>query len=216
MTLQNIRSAIVRPLLMLTAMSGLLMTSVAFAGDVAPDAQVKSVTEEVLDIIRKDKDIQSGNSKKAQELIEAKVLPNFDFNRMTALAVGREWRTATPEQKKALTDEFHTLLVRTYSNALTAYKNQSIDYKPFKMAADETDVVVRTEVKQPGAKPVSIDYSLIKKDGDWKVYDVIVGGVSLVTSYRDQFKQEITNGGVDGLIKSLQTKNQTLAANNKK
>lgn len=178
------------------------------ADEVTPDVLVKKVTDEVLDIIRKDKEIQSGNTHKAADLIEAKVLPNFDFDRMTALAVGRDWRSSTPEQKKALTTEFHTLLVRTYANALTAYKNQTIDYKPFKMASGETDVTVRTEVKQAGAKSISIDYSLQKDSGAWKVYDVIVGGVSLVTSYRDQFKQEISAGGVDGLVKSLKAKNQ--------
>ena len=170
---------------------------------------VKNVTTEVLDIIRKDKDIQSGNTRKASELIESKVLPNFDFNRMTALAVGKDWRGATPEQKKALTEEFHTLLVRTYANALTAYKSQTINFKPFKMGAGEIDVIVKTEVKQPGAKPISIDYSLQKDSGYWKVYDVIVGGVSLVTSYRDQFKQQIGASGIDSLIKSLQAKNQS-------
>ena len=180
----------------------------AHAEEVSPDTLVKSVTNEVLDIIRKDKDIQAGNTRKAAELIEVKVLPNFDFNRMTMLAVGREWRNATPAQQKTLTDEFHTLLVRTYANALTSYKNQAIDFKPFKMAAGDTDVIVRSEVKQPGAKPISIDYSLQKADAGWKVYDVIVGGVSLVTSYRDQFKQEIGANGIDGLVKSLQAKNQ--------
>ena len=188
----------------------------AHAEEASPDALVKNVTNEVLEIIRKDKDIQSGNTRKAAELIEIKVLPNFDFSRMTMLAVGREWRNATPAQQKTLTDEFHTLLVRTYANALTSYKNQTIDFKPFKMAAGETDVIVRSEVKQAGAKPISIDYSLQKADAGWKVYDVIVGGVSLVTSYRDQFKQEIGTNGIDGLIKSLQTKNQTPAASAKK
>ena len=189
---------------------------IAHAEDVSPDVLVKNVTNEVLDIIRKDKDIQAGSTRKAADLIEAKVLPNFDFNRMTMLAVGREWRNATSAQQKTLTDEFHTLLVRTYANALTSYKNQSIDFKPFKMAAGDTDVIVRSEVKQPGAKPISIDYSLQKADAGWKVYDVIVGGVSLVTSYRDQFKQEIASSGIDGLIKSLQTKNQSPVAAAKK
>lgn len=194
----------------------LLWAVPAAAEELAPDALVKKVTDEVIEIIRTDKDLKSGNTHKAADLIEAKVLPNFDFNRMTALAVGRDWRGATPEQKKTLTDEFHTLLVRTYSNALTAYKNQTIDYKPFKMAAGEEDVTVRTEVKQPGAKPIGIDYSLKKDNGAWKVYDVVVGGVSLVTSYRDQFKQEIGTGGIDGLIKSLQEKNKAPVATSKK
>ena len=177
---------------------------------------VKNVTNEVLDIVRKDKDIQSGNTKKAIDLVEAKVLPNFDFGRMTTLAVGRDWKSANATQQKTLTDEFHTLLVRTYSNALTAYKSQTIDFKPLKMAAGDTDVTVRTEVKQAGAKPISIDYSLEKTDNTWKVYDVVVGGVSLVTSYRDQFKQEINTGGIEGLIKSLQAKNQASAVAVKK
>lgn len=182
---------------------------IAISDELSPDVMVKNVTNEVLDIIRKDKDIQSGNTRKASELIEAKVLPNFDFNRMTALAVGKDWRGATVEQKKVLIEEFHTLLVHTYANALTAYKSQTINFKPFKMAAGETDVTVKTEVKRPGAKPISIDYSLQKDGGTWKVYDVIVGGVSLVTSYRDQFKQEIAASGIDSLIKSLQNKNQS-------
>lgn len=202
---------------LLAALCGLVMLSAPVvradtASDAAPDVLVKNVTSEVLDILRKDKDIQAGNARKAGDLIESKVLPNFDFNRMTMLAVGRDWRTATPAQQKTLADEFHTLLVRTYANALTAYKNQSVDYKPFKMAAGDTDVTVHTEIKQAGAKPVSIDYALQKNDGGWKVYDVIVGGVSLVTSYRDQFRAEISNnGGIDGLIKSLQAKNQSPA-----
>lgn len=200
---------------MAAALCGLLLalsSPAALADEVAPDVLVKKVTDEVVDIISKDKDIQSGNARKAADLIESKVLPNFDFNRMTMLAVGRDWRSATPAQQKALADEFHTLLVRTYANALTAYKNQVIDFKPFKMAAGETDVTVRSEVKRAGAKPVSIDYALQKSDSGWKVYDVIIGGVSLVTSYRDQFKAEISNsGGIDGLIKSLQAKNQSPA-----
>jgi phospholipid transport system substrate-binding protein len=191
-------------------------SSVVMAEDATPDVLVKNVTNEVLDIVRKDKDIQSGNTKKAIDLVEAKVLPNFDFGRMTTLAVGRDWKSANATQQKTLTDEFHTLLVRTYSNALTAYKSQTIDFKPLKMAAGDTDVTVRTEVKQAGAKPISIDYSLEKTDNTWKVYDVVVGGVSLVTSYRDQFKQEINTGGIEGLIKSLQAKNQASAVAVKK
>lgn len=209
-----------RSLRMLVALCGLSLLlaapAIATADEMAPDVLVKKVSGEVIDIIHNDKGIQSGDTRKAVELIEAKVLPNFDFNRMTALAVGRDWRSATPEQKRTLTDEFHALLVRTYANALTAYKNQTIDFKPFKMAPGDTDVLVRTEIKQPGAKPVSIDYSLQKSDGAWKVYDVVVAGVSLVTSYRDQFKQEISSGGIDGLIKSLQAKNQAPVATVKK
>lgn len=176
----------------------------------APDALVNKITEEVLDIVRKDKDIQSGNTRKAIELVDAKVLPHFNFQHMTALAVGKEWRKTTPVQQQQLTAEFKTLLVRTYSNALTGYKNQKVVYKPFKMNPGDTDVLVRTEVQQPGAKAIQLDYSLEKLDGGWKVYDVNVAGISLVTNYRDQFAQEIRNGGMDGLIQSVAAKNKSL------
>jgi phospholipid transport system substrate-binding protein len=176
----------------------------------APDVLVNKITEEVLDIVRKDKDIQSGNTRKAIELVDAKVLPHFNFQHMTALAVGKEWRKTTAVQQQQLTAEFKTLLVRTYSNALTGYKNQKVVYKPFKMNPGDTDVLVRTEVQQPGAKAIQLDYSLEKLDGGWKVYDVNVAGISLVTNYRDQFAQEIRNGGMDGLIQSVAAKNKSL------
>jgi len=176
----------------------------------APDALVKRVTEEVLTIVRTDKDIQNGNTKRVLELVEQKVVPNFNFQRMTALALGREWRKATPDQQKRLSDEFMTLLVRTYSNALTGYKDEKIRYKPLKMAATDTDVVVMTEVLQPGGRPIQLDYNLEKTANGWKVYDVIVGGISLVTNYRESFAQEVRNGGIDGLIKTVAAKNKSL------
>lgn len=178
----------------------------------APDALIQQVTEDVLDIIRKDKDIQNGNAHKAIELVDKKVLPHFNFQHMTALAVGKDWRKASPQQQQQLTAEFKTLLVRTYSNALTSYKNQKVVYKPFKMNPGDTDVLVRTEVLQPGSKPVQLDYSLEKLEAGWKVYDVVVAGISLVTNYRDQFGQEIRNGGIDGLIASVAAKNKSLEA----
>jgi len=180
----------------------------ALAQDAAPDTLIKNVSSEVLTIVKQDKDIQSGNTKKAAELIEAKVLPHFNFTRMTALAVGRDWRSASPEQQKVLVNEFRTLLVRTYSNALSAYRDQTLEFKPLRMGAGDTDVVVRSEVRQPGGKPVSIDYSLEKGSAGWKVYDVTVAGVSLVTTYRETFAAEVRAAGIDGLIKSLQAKNQ--------
>ncbi|NTV12258.1 MAG: ABC transporter substrate-binding protein [Zoogloea sp.] len=195
---------------LLLALSCSFGGAAAFAQEEAPDAMVKGVSNDVLAIVRQDKAIQSGDSRKAVELVEVKVLPHFDFSRMTQLAVGRNWRSATPDQKAALTQEFKLLLVRTYSNALTKYRNQTIDYKPLKMKADDTDVTVRTEVKQPGAKPVQIDYGLEKVGSTWKVYDVLVGGVSLVTNYREDFNQEISRGGIDGLLKSLRDKNRQL------
>ena len=176
---------------------------------------IRKVTDDVLTIVRQDKDIQSGNTKKAIELVEVKVLPNFNFQRMTALAMGRDWNKATPEQKKRLTEEFKTLLVRTYSNALTGYKDQTIRYKPTKFQSGETDVVVKTEVVQPGNKPIPLDYSLEKQESGWKVYDVIVAGVSLVTNYRDTFNQEVRANGIDGLIQMLTTRNKQLESGKK-
>ncbi len=185
----------------------------ALAADAAtPDALVKGVTDDVITIVRQDKAIQSGDTRKAVELVETRVLPHFDFAHMTRLAVGRDWKTASPEQKATLTQEFKTLLVRTYSNALTQYRNQQIDFKPLKAKPEDTDVVVRTEVRQPGAKAVQIDYNLEKQPEGWKVYDVLVAGVSLVTNYRDDFGKEVRAGGIDGLIKSLKDKNKQLDA----
>jgi phospholipid transport system substrate-binding protein len=190
--------------------SGLLIATTAMAQEVAPDVLVKNVTNEVLDIVRKDKDIQSGNTKKAIDLVDAKALPHFNFTRMTQLAMARDWRQTTPAQQKVLTDEFRLLLVRTYSKALTEYKNQTVNFKPFTLKAGETDVRVRTEIKQAGAgKNIELDYFLEKSGTAWKVYDIEVGGISLVTNYRESFASEVRNNGIDGLIKSLQAKNKS-------
>ena len=189
-----------------------LSVQAAPAQDATPDALVRSVTEDVIGVIKRDKDIQAGNRPKTIALVEQKVLPHFDFTRMTALAMGVNWRKATPEQQQVLVDEFRTLLVRTYSTALSAYRDQVIDVKPPRGQAAETEAVVRSEVKQPGAEAVTIDYSMEKTPAGWKVYDVAVGGVSLVTTYRDTFAAEVRKGGIDGLIKSLAAKNQQLAA----
>ena len=175
----------------------------------APDALVKRVADEVLTVLRTDKELQSGNTRRAIELVEQKVLPNFNFTRMTRLALGKEWNKATPEQQQKLTAEFKTMLVRTYSNALTGYKNQALRYKTFKMNPGDKEVVVQSEIVRPGAPLLPIDYSLEKLDGGWKVYDVVVDGISLVVSYRDQFSQEVRINGVDGLIKALAAKNKT-------
>jgi phospholipid transport system substrate-binding protein len=175
-----------------------------------PDVLIQTVSEEVLDIIRKDKDIQGGNAAKVIELVEKKVLPHFNFSHMTALAVGKDWKKATPQQQQQLTGEFKTLLVRTYSNALTGYRNQKIVYKPLKMNAGDVEALVRTEVQQPGSKAIQLDYSVEKLDSGWKVFDVTVAGISLVTNYRDQFGQEVRNGGIDGLISTISAKNRSL------
>jgi len=183
----------------------------AHAAEMAPDALVKETAQDVLAIIKKDKDIQAGSQKKLHDLVEAKVLPHFDFKLMTQYAVGKFWRQATPAQQETLSNEFRTLLVRTYSTSLSAYKNQTIEYKPFKMQPGDTDVTVKTQVVQPGGQPVPIDYSLQKEASGWKVYDVVVDNVSLVTNYRGSFGTEIRQSGIDGLIKTLVEKNQAAA-----
>ena len=194
--------------LLATLCFSLLATAVG-AQDVAPDALVKRISDDVIGIVKQDKDIKSGDRKKINDLVEAKVLPHFNFNRMTALAMGRNWPKANAAQQKTLVAEFRTLLVHTYSGALSTYKNEVIEFKPLRAAAGDTDVTVRTQVKRPGTEPIGIDYSMEKTSDGWKVYDVAVGGVSLVTNYRETFNAEIRDGGVDGLIKSLASKNRS-------
>ena len=177
----------------------------------APDALAKTVTQDVLEAVRADKDLQSGNSQKVLALVESKVLPHFDFARMTQLAMGRNWRQATPDQQKTVTNEFRTLLVRTYTAAFTQYRNQTVDYKPVKLAPNDTDVIVKSVINQPGAQPIAVDYGMRKGADGWKVYDVKIEGISLVENYRTTFNSEVQRGGVDGLIKALADKNRSLA-----
>lgn len=181
----------------------------AAAAQEGPDALVKRVTDEVLAIVKTDKDLQAGNQRKVVELAEAKVLPHFDFARMTRLAVGRNWNQASEAQKQALVKEFRTLLVRTYSSSLSAYRNQTIEVKPMRMSPQDTDATVRTAVIQQGGPPIPIDYSMQKADGGWKVFDVVIDGVSLVTTYRSSFNDQIQKGGIDGLIKTLAERNRS-------
>jgi len=192
-----------------------LIAGPARADDAAPDAQVKAVTQDVLSTIKQDKDIQGGNIKKLAELVDAKILPSFDFTRMTQLALAVNWRRATPEQQKALTQEFRTLLVRTYSTALSSYRDQVIEFKPLRARPEDTEVTVRSEVKQKGAQPVTIDYDMEKTAAGWKVFDVKVGGVSLITTYKDDFANQVRDTGVDGLIKTLASKNRQSDARGK-
>jgi phospholipid transport system substrate-binding protein len=177
------------------------------ADTMAPDALSKAVTEEVLAVLKTDKDI---NQKKVIELVEKKVLPHFNFTRMTRLAVGGNWRQATPEQQKRLTDEFRTLLVQTYAATLTAYRDEKVEFRPLRMKPDDTDVLVRTSIIQSTGKPVPVDYRMEKSDAGWKVYDVIVAELSLVQNYRGTFNSEVQKGGIDGLIKALADKNKQL------
>jgi phospholipid transport system substrate-binding protein len=180
------------------------------AQDLAPDALVKSVTLEVVELISKDKEIKSGSRAKLIAVIEQKVLPHFNFTAMTALAMGQNWAKATAEQKKQLTEQFRTLLVRTYASALAAYSEQKFDFRPLRAKPTDTDVTVNVRVLQPGAQPVTLDYSMEKTANGWKVYDVMVGGVSLVANYRTEFANTVRASGVDGLIRDLQTKNKSL------
>jgi phospholipid transport system substrate-binding protein len=174
----------------------------------APDALVKRVSQEVVQIIKSDPLVQAGNEARIREVMESKLAPHFDFTRMTSLAMGRNWNTASPEQQKRLADEFRTLLVRTYSGALNQYRNETIETKPLRVNPGETEVTVRTVVVRPTGSPVQIDYSMAQTPSGWKAYDVIVGGVSLVTNYRDEFTAQIKSGGIDGLIKTLGDKNK--------
>ena len=178
----------------------------------APDAMVKRVSQDMLATIKGDPLIQAGNEARIREIIEVKLIPHFDFPRMTALAMGKNWRAATPEQQKRLADEFKSLLVRTYSGALTKYRDETIDYKPLRMNPTDTDVTVRTVVVKSGGQPIQLDYNLTKGADGWKVYDVVIGGVSLVTNYRDEFNNQVQSGGVDGLIKTLSDRNKGVAA----
>ena len=195
-------------LLMLMLMS-LGLAAFAVHAQEGPDALIKRVASDVLATLKADKDIQSGNKKKLYDLVDGKIAGNFDFLRMTALAMGRNWSKASPEQQKALADEFKTLLIRTYSGALSNYQNHAMDFKPLRMQPADTDVTVRTTVTAPGGQPIGIDYSMEKKGDSWKAYDVIVGGVSLVTNYREEFNNAIRDSGVDGLLKTLAAKNKS-------
>jgi len=178
----------------------------------APDVMVKRVAEDTLAAIRADKELQAGNPAKVKQLIETKLVPYFDTTRMTALAMGRNWRAASPEQQKEVSEQFKTLLIRTYSNALTNYRDNTMTYRPLRTNPGDEDVVVRTEVTRTGQAPIPIDYSMEKTPGGWKCYDVVVAGVSLVTNYRDEFNDIVKSSGVDGLIKTLTDKNKGVAA----
>jgi phospholipid transport system substrate-binding protein len=197
--------------LALTALA-LLASAASLAQEMAPDALVRKSVDEVLGVIRADKELQNGNPKKVHALVEEKVLPHFDFTRMTRLAVGRNWAQASDAQKQALTREFQTLLVRTYSTSISQYRNQTIDVKPAKLAAGDKDTVVKTVVNQPGGQPIPIDYAMERTDRGWKVYDVLVDGVSLVTTYRTSFNDQVQKGGVDGLVKTLADRNRSSEA----
>ena len=198
---------VTKTLLRALPLVALFAAAVAFAQE-APDAMVKRVSQEVLDIARSDPKVQAGDQARIHEVVDAKLAPHFDFAHMTALAMGRNWRAASPAQQQELTEQFKQLLVRTYSGALSRYRDEKLEYKPLALDPGATEVTVKTLViRSGGGTPVSIDYSLAKTPQGWKAYDIIVGGVSLVTNYRDEFNEQIKAGGIDGLIKTLKAKN---------
>ena len=178
----------------------------------SPDLLVQGITTEVIGIIKKDKEIQAGNPKRVQELVESRVLPHFNFARMAQIAMAVNWRRASPEQQQALVTEFKTLLVRTYSNALSLYRDQVIDFKPLRAKPEDTEVTVRSEIKQRGQQPLALDYEMEITAQGWKVYDVKVGGVSLISTYREDFAGQVRDVGIDGLIKVLVSKNRQVDA----
>lgn len=181
----------------------------AVAQDATPDALVRSITQDVVGALKRDKAIQAGDSSRLAELVEARILPYFDFRRTTQIAMGAYWRHATPEQQERLTHEFRALLVRTYSGALASYRDQTIEVRPVRMRPGDSEVTVRSFVRQAGAEPVQIEYDMERTASDWKVYDVRVSGISLVATYRTSFAEEVRNHGIDGLIQVLAAKNRS-------
>src|SRR5882762_10304921 len=184
-----------------------LTASASHGEELAPDALVKTISLDVLAAIQKDRDLQGGNPKKIATVVEAKILPHFDFAHTTRIAMGANWRRASPEQREQLVREFRTLLVRTYSGALANYRDQVIEFKPLRAQAGDAQVTVRSEVRQSGAQAVSIDYEMEKTASGWKMYDVKISGASLAATYRDIFAEEVRNHGIEGLIDCLSSKN---------
>ena len=184
----------------------------AYAAAEAPDALVKRVSTDVIDSVKGDKDIQAGNTKKIMDLVNSKILPYVDADKMTAQAAGRHWRQATPEQQKQLSTEFRTLLVYTYAGALSQIKNETVEFKPFRADPADNDVVVKSQVNLTRGEPITLDYRLSKGAQGWKIYDINVLGAWLVQTYTSTFNSEISKGGIDGLIKKLRDRNQQLAS----
>ena len=197
----------------------LAMATIAFAtaaqaapATEAPDVLVKRISQDVIDTAKSDKGIQAGDINRVNQLVETKILPYVDFQRMTSLAAGRHWRTATPEQQQKLSAEFRTLLVYTYSGALSQIKNETVEFKPLRAAADDTEVEVRSQVNVARGEPIPLNYRVAKSPTGWKIYDINVLGAWLVETYKSSFNSEISKGGIDGLIKTLADKNKALAS----
>lgn len=193
---------------LLVSVALVVCSSAAVAEIVTPAALVKNTANEVLEIIKNDKDIQAGDMHKINALAEDKVLPHFDFERMSRLVLGKDWSPASKEQQGLFINQFRTLLIRTYASALSKYRNQTIEYKPLSEQSGDTDVTVKTLILQPGGEPLPLNYKLDKAGEEWKVYDLEINGVSLVNNYRGQFSTEIRKSGMDGLIQKLADKNK--------
>jgi phospholipid transport system substrate-binding protein len=194
----------------LIAISAVALAGSAFAAE-APDVLVKRISAEVIDTAKNDKEIQAGNQQRVMDLVESKILPHVDFQRMTALAAGRFWRQATPEQQKQLSNEFRTLLIFTYSGALSQIKNETVEFKPLRADPADTDVEVRSSVNMSRGEPITLNYRLTKTPQGWKIFDINVLGAWLVETYKGTFATEINNSGIDGLIKALAERNKKLA-----
>ena len=192
------------------ALAWLLAAPAAQSQDVAPDVLIKSVSGEVIAEIRKDKAIRGGDAAKIAALVDAKIVPHFDLRRITQLAVGPGWRRATPEQQERLTQEFKILLVRTYSGALASYRDQAIEFRPLRAAAGDTEVTVKSLIRQSGTEPIAVEYDLARVGAQWKIFDVRISGISLVATYRSSFAEEVRNHGIDGLIGLLERKNRQI------
>lgn len=189
----------------------LLIAFPVFAQEQNPEELIKRMTQEVMDAVKSDKQLAAGDKQKALKLAEEKILPHVDFEEATRIAVGRNWAQANPEQRKKLVTEFRNMLVRTYSNAIQAYEGQEMKVLPVRMKPGETDVTVRNQFIRSGQKPVALDYSMRKTDKGWKIYDIVVEGISLVLTYRSEFDAVVKQDGIDGLIKRLAAKNTPAA-----
>jgi phospholipid transport system substrate-binding protein len=198
---------------LLALILGFCVAIAVSAEELAPDVLVKKLTHDVLEAIQQDRELRAGNREKVLALAEEKILPQVDFVRMTRLAVGRAWRTATPAQREILVGEFRNLLVRTYSSAIRAYAGQTLVVEPMRIEEGATDARVRSNYIKPGAPPVPVEYAMGRTSEGWRVYDIVVDGVSLVMTYRTSFNEEIQRSGIDGLIARLREKSQQIGSN---
>jgi phospholipid transport system substrate-binding protein len=192
------------------AFAWLFSVPAAHSQDVLPDVLVKSVSSEVIAELRRNKAIQAGDTAKVAALVEAKIVPHFDLRRITQLAVGPAWRRTTPEQQERLMQEFKTLLVRTYSGALASYRDQNVEFRPLRAGAGDTEVTVKSLIRQSGTEPIAVEYDLARVGTQWKIFDVRISGISLVATYRSSFADEVRNNGIDGLISLLERKNRQI------